>query len=174
MPSPGGSCGPVCLEVALRSATVTLVRDPGEQTTRIKVTGPADMWDDEPDRAAIEQARRLMDIGEYDAALLHLGQHGQARLLVWDASPHDGHVTITHAPKVSRTTEVRLDAATATTLREIAAAFGYVTTRGTGAGESGNPAALLDVLALCWKQQPDETARQLAEMIAGLARRAGR
>jgi len=170
MPSPVRSCGLVILEVTLRSASVRLVREPSQPSTGVEVTGlEGDRWDDEPDRAAIETARLLMDRGDYDTALAHLGKQGQARLMVWDAWPSASHVTITHAPALTRSTQVRLDAEMAATLREMAATFGYVTAHGTGAGDIGNSAAFLEVLAACWRAAPDEMQRVLSDLIAGSA-----
>lgn len=169
MPSPRGSCGTVCLVVALRSATVTLVRAPSEQTTRIEVAGPGERWDDEQDRAAIEKARLLMESGNFDEALGHLGKRGQAHLMVWDTPPTVRHVTIRHAPEIERSTQVRLDAETAATVRQMAATFDYVAARGTGAGAAGNPAAFLEALALRWRVAPDEMQRVLADLIARIA-----
>ncbi|HUZ05299.1 MAG TPA: hypothetical protein VMU62_08070 [Acidobacteriaceae bacterium] len=156
MQSPARSCGTVILEATLPSATVRLVRESGTPATHVEVTGPGDVWGDEQDRAAIEMARLLLDRGEDEAALAYLGKQGQARLMVWNAPPNAWHVTIKYAPPVAHTTQVRLDAETAATLREMAAIFGQYTSRGTGAGDIGNTAVFLEVLAVCWLRQPDE------------------
>jgi len=158
-------CGPVALDVRLREVTVRLARDGADHATRIEVSGlEGDRWDNEPERAAIELARQLLDRGDADAALAHLGRYGQARLLIWDAPP-ERHVRIRHAPPLSQYTQMRLSVDTAATVREMAATFGYVTSRGTGAGVAGNPAALLEVLALCWQAAPDDMQRELATLI---------
>jgi hypothetical protein len=46
-----------------------------------------------------------------------------------------------------KTTQVRLDTETAKKLREIAAQFGFYTSRGIDAGKIGNIAAMLEAVA---------------------------
>jgi hypothetical protein len=52
------------------------------------------------------------------------------------------------------TTQVRLDTETAAALREIAAGFGYYVSRGLGAREVGNAAAMLKHLAERYREDP--------------------
>lgn len=52
----------------------------------------------------------------------------------------------------ARSTQVRINPETADALREIAEHFGYVVSRGVGAGEIGNTAAMLDKIAERWRE----------------------
>jgi hypothetical protein len=74
---------------------------------------------------------------------------------------------------VSKTTQVRLDTETAATLREIAAAFEYFTSRGLEAGALGNTAAMLTHLAEEYRCNPVGTLRALGPLLVQMENRNG-
>jgi hypothetical protein len=63
------------------------------------------------------------------------------------------------------TTQVRLDTETAAALREIAAGFGYYVSRGLGAKEIGNTAAMLKYLAQRYREEPIATRATLGSLL---------
>lgn len=64
-----------------------------------------------------------------------------------------------------KTTQVRIDTETARTLRDIAAAFEYFTSRGLEAGALGNTAAMLERLAEVYQRDPVGTLRVLGPLL---------
>lgn len=63
--------------------------------------------------------------------------------------------------KNRKNTQVRLSTETAETVRIIAAEFGFVVQRGVGAGQFGNIAAMLDILAIRWHEDADAVRQGL-------------
>ena len=64
------------------------------------------------------------------------------------------------------TTQVRLDTKTAAALRELAAGFGFYTSRGLGAREIGNAAAMLKHLAERYRDNPVAIRAALRPLLA--------
>lgn len=64
-----------------------------------------------------------------------------------------------------KTTQIRLNTETAATLREIAAGFEYYISRGVGANEQGNTAAMLTRLAEQYRRDPVGTLRALGPLL---------